>query len=136
MWALLMAIGLLVPALIYFDLFWATLTTLGITLVAGACVFGLENSAHTQRFLTHHGARPGLVWLIKMLIWGIGLVILCARWRSSQYCRSCMHPGRRAKTGSPEPWYHRSISVWPFSAVWPFGAPLPPSPFHSSSPWR
>ena len=44
--------------------------------MAGASVFGLENRARTQRFLTIHGARSWLVWLVKLLIWGVGLVML------------------------------------------------------------
>ncbi len=38
-----------------------------IALIAGVSVFGLENRRRTYRFLVHHGARPGLVWLAKLI---------------------------------------------------------------------
>jgi hypothetical protein len=68
-WCLLVAIGLVLPALIgpiYLDAWYFAsegllLISAGINLLAGASVFGLENRGRTQRFLTHHGARPGLV---------------------------------------------------------------------------
>ena len=80
-WGLLMAIGVVLPAPIYLassslDSIWLMLIGIGVSLVAGASVFGLENRARTQRFLTIHGARSWLVWLVKLLIWGVGLVML------------------------------------------------------------
>ncbi len=47
-----------------------------IALVAGINVFGMENRGRTQRFLTHHGARPGLVWLVKLAVWCVGLAMI------------------------------------------------------------
>ena len=55
---------------------WTLLINIGIALVAGASVFGLENRRRTQRFLTHHGARPKLVWLAKLATWAMGLAAI------------------------------------------------------------
>ncbi len=52
---------------------WFTLVSTVVALTAGVSVFNLENRARTHRFLAYHGARPGLVWLIKLAIWSIGL---------------------------------------------------------------
>ena len=79
-WCLLAGIGLVLPALIgptyldagYFAPEWLLLISTGISLVAGVSAFGLENRDRTQRFLTHHGARPGQVWLVKLAVWGVG----------------------------------------------------------------
>ena len=30
----------------------------------------------TQRFLVHHGARPGMVWLVKVITWGLGPAVV------------------------------------------------------------
>ena len=87
-WCSLAAIGLVIPMLFLlrwgYDTLrgyamaseWLLLISIGIALVAGANVFGLENRARTQRFLTHHGARPGLVWLVKLAVWGVGLAAI------------------------------------------------------------
>ena len=83
-WCLLAVIGLLLPALIgpiyldagYFAPEGLLLISIGISLVAGASVFGLENRNRTQRFLTHHGTRPGLVWLVKLVVWGAGVTAI------------------------------------------------------------
>jgi hypothetical protein len=90
-WALLAAIWLVTPGLMFL---WSgyspnpeglALISVGISLAAGASVFGLENRSRTQRFLTHHGAWPGLVWLIKLVVWvaalcGIGMLGLAMSW--------------------------------------------------------
>jgi hypothetical protein len=80
-WGLLAAIGLLASALarlwlVYLETTWPLLIGTGISLVAGASVFGLENRARTQRFLAHHGARPGLVWMVKLAVWSVGLAVI------------------------------------------------------------
>jgi len=80
-WCLLAAIGLVPPTLIflssgYLDFSWIVILSIGVALVAGASVFGLENRVRTHRFLTHHGARPGLVWLVKLAVWGLGLAVI------------------------------------------------------------
>jgi hypothetical protein len=81
-WGLLTAIWLIAPGLIFLWLGYSpnfeglSLTGLGISLVAGASVFGLENRSRTQRFLTHHGARPGLVWLSKLAVWSVALCLI------------------------------------------------------------
>ncbi len=78
-WGLLPTIALVLAALIFLTIGyrpiseWLLMMSIGIALVAGASVFGLENRARTQRFLTHHGARTGLVWLVKLAVWGMGL---------------------------------------------------------------
>jgi hypothetical protein len=48
--------------------------TIGLT--AGVSVFNVENRDRTHRFLAHHGARPGLVWLVKLAVWTFGLWLL------------------------------------------------------------
>ncbi len=71
-WFYLLAFGLIFPVALYlvtmpiayqrdmtFALPWNGL----VALVAGVSVFGLENQRRTYRFLVHHGARPGTVWL-------------------------------------------------------------------------
>ncbi len=55
---------------------WVFIGALGISSAAGASVFGLENRARTQRFLVQHGARPGTVWLVKVMTWGLGPAVL------------------------------------------------------------
>lgn len=54
------------------------LVATALSAVAAASVFGLENRARTQQFLTHHGARPGLVWLVKLAVWVMGLALIWA----------------------------------------------------------
>ena len=49
------------------------LLNLLVGLVAGVHVFNVENRALTQRFLANHGARPGLVWLVKVGVWTFGV---------------------------------------------------------------
>jgi ABC-type transport system involved in multi-copper enzyme maturation permease subunit len=80
-WCLLAAIGLVAPLLVYvrfgvLDLSIMMILSIGVALFAGANIFGLENRARTQRFLTHHGARPRLVWTVKLAIWSVGLTLI------------------------------------------------------------
>ena len=79
-WLVLAAIVLVYPTFSFLtghiDAMWLVLTSMGVTLAAGANAFGLENRARTQRFLTHHGARAGFVWLVKLTVWGAGLAII------------------------------------------------------------
>jgi hypothetical protein len=58
------------------DWFWFFLASVPMVLVAGASALGLENSARTYPFLAHHGARPGLVWLVKLSVWAIGAALI------------------------------------------------------------
>jgi len=52
--------------------------SLGIVgLVLGVNVFNAENRGRTQRFLAHHGARPGVVWLVKL---AVGLATVAPIW--------------------------------------------------------
>ena len=60
----------------YLDPSFMMLIDIAIALVAGINVFGMENRGRTQRFLTHHGARPGLVWLVKLMVWCLGLFLI------------------------------------------------------------
>jgi hypothetical protein len=80
-WCLLAAVVLVYPMLSFLtgsrlDAMWLVLTSIGVTVAAGANTFGLENRARTQRFLTHHGAQAGLIWLVKLTVWGTGLAII------------------------------------------------------------
>ena len=47
-----------------------------VVIATGASAFGLENRDRTQRFLVHHGARPGSVWLVKVMTWLVGLMAI------------------------------------------------------------
>jgi hypothetical protein len=47
-----------------------------IGIVAGVNAYGAETRARTHRFLAHHGARPGLVWLVKAGVCVLGLMLL------------------------------------------------------------
>jgi ABC-type transport system involved in multi-copper enzyme maturation permease subunit len=82
-WLFLLALGLVCPALFLispenppapFLVTWNAI----IALAAGASVFGLENRRRTYRFLVHHGARPGLVWLAKLATWCFGMALIWA----------------------------------------------------------
>jgi hypothetical protein len=80
-WCLLAVIGLAVPLPFYFstgslDLSLMTPLDVIIALVAGINVYGMEHRGRTQRFLTHHGARPGLVWAVKLAVWCVGLAVI------------------------------------------------------------
>jgi hypothetical protein len=82
-WILLAAISLVLPApfylrLVHFDSFWLMVISIGVTLVAGASVFGRESQGRTHRFLAYHGARSGFVWLIKLAVWSTGMVMVWA----------------------------------------------------------
>lgn len=80
-WLLLMVIGLLgsIPVLVdagSLDATFMIFADIGIALAAGVSVCGLENQAGTQRLLNHHAARPGLVWLVKLAVWCLGLAVI------------------------------------------------------------
>ena len=82
-WFLLAAIALGPPLLViyfqsYIDSFWLLFLSIVVVLVAGVSAFGQENRARTQRFLVHHGARPGLVWLVKVSVWVTGVAVIGA----------------------------------------------------------
>ncbi len=62
--------------LAYLDPIWFMLVSIGVTLAAGVNVFELENRTRTQRFLAYHGARPGLVWLVKLAVWSAALAMI------------------------------------------------------------
>ena len=74
-WFFLTAFAIVVTAMSYaleawsLDPLWLTIIALVGFLTAGVNVFGLENRARSYRFLVHHGARPGLVWAIKLATW-------------------------------------------------------------------
>jgi hypothetical protein len=55
---------------------WIGVTSAVVALTAGVSVFGIENRSNTQRFMVHHGAQPGLVWLIKLCVWLFGLAVI------------------------------------------------------------
>ena len=83
-WLLLLAIGMICPVLLFIlpghlnlgnSPFPAACNTI-IALIAGISVFGLENRRRTYRFLGHHGARPGLVWLARIGTWCFGLALI------------------------------------------------------------
>ena len=47
-------------------------------IAAGVNVFGPENQGKTYRFLAHHGVGPGLVWTVKIGLWSVAMVAVCA----------------------------------------------------------
>ncbi len=80
-WFALAVIGVLssAPVLLFtgsVDPPFLVLAGMGTALAAGVSVFGFENRAGTQRFLNHHAARPGLVWLVKLTVWCLGLAAI------------------------------------------------------------
>ncbi|QEH32448.1 ABC-2 family transporter protein [Aquisphaera giovannonii] len=46
-----------------------------VALLVGLNMFGMETRAGTQRLLAGHGVRPGVVWLVRLIVW---LLPLCA----------------------------------------------------------
>ncbi len=42
-----------------------------LALMNGVLVFNVENRGQTHRFLLHHGARPGVVWAVKVVTWWV-----------------------------------------------------------------
>jgi ABC-2 family transporter protein len=82
MWLSLAAVAIALPAFGHFfyssyrDSFWLVILAGVGFLAAGVSVFGLENRARTYRFLVHHGARPALVWTVKLATWICGLAAI------------------------------------------------------------
>ncbi len=82
LWSMLAAIAVAHSAWLYtdggpaYDRVWLLTIDLVIVLAAGASGFGLENRARTYRFLVHHGARTGSVWLVKVMTWSFGLALI------------------------------------------------------------
>ena len=81
-WFWLALVGIALPGAVYYpapryaESFWlAMLSGIGF-MAAGVSVFGLETRARTYRFLNHHGARPGVVWLVKLATWVGGLAMV------------------------------------------------------------
>ena len=77
-WLLLVPISLIVPWVIAGtpQTQWFAITNAAVALTAGVSVFGIQHRANTQRFLVHHGARAGLVWLVKVGVWLFGLAVI------------------------------------------------------------
>ena len=104
-WFLLAAIALVPPLLASLfqsnlDVTPLALAGVLVALVAGASALGLENRARTHRFLVHHGARPGLVWLVKLSVWVTGVAVIGA-------LLACL-AGMLTITGLPRSWIRRS----------------------------
>ena len=75
-WLLVAVIGLGLPVAAsllspHFDELVEVVLVAMAGLVAGVSVFGTENASGSQRFLVHHGVKPGTVWWRKFLIWGV-----------------------------------------------------------------
>jgi ABC-type transport system involved in multi-copper enzyme maturation permease subunit len=59
------------------DLIGLVLAANGLAaILAGAWVFGSEQSGRTYRFLAHHGVRPALAWPVKTAVWVAALALL------------------------------------------------------------
>jgi ABC-2 family transporter protein len=77
-WWLLLPIGLVLPWIIAGtpQAQWFAITNAVVAITAGVSVFGIQHRTNTQRFLVHHGARAGLVWLVKVCVWLFGLAVI------------------------------------------------------------
>jgi hypothetical protein len=77
-WWLLLPIGLVLPWIIAGtpQPQWFAITNAIVAITAGVSVFGIQHRTNTQRFLVHHGARAGLVWLVKVCVWLFGLAVI------------------------------------------------------------
>lgn len=81
-WWWMLALALFMPVSLSFwnhspdDAIYWLLFLAGTAIVAGVIAFGVENAGRTYQFLAHHGARPSLVWLVRMAVWGPALGIL------------------------------------------------------------
>jgi ABC-type transport system involved in multi-copper enzyme maturation permease subunit len=77
-WLLLVPTSLIVPWVIAGtpQVGWFAITNAAVALTAGVSVFGIQHRANSQRFLVHHGARAGLVWLVKVGVWLFGLAVI------------------------------------------------------------
>lgn len=47
-----------------------------LALMTGVATFNAENRGRTHRFLDQHGARPGMVWAVKVLMWWAATAML------------------------------------------------------------
>jgi len=74
-WQAIVAAGVILPALLHLGLGFESAALLWFVcgpvaaIVAGVSVFNGDNRGRTHRFLAQHGARPGVVWGVKTLIW-------------------------------------------------------------------
>jgi ABC-type transport system involved in multi-copper enzyme maturation permease subunit len=77
-WLLLLPIGLILPLVIAGtpQALWFAITNAAVAITAGVSVFGIQHRTNTQRFLVHHGARAGLVWLVKVGVWLCSLAVI------------------------------------------------------------
>ena len=77
----LVLLGLAVALLTYLGwsqsqaLAWSVYA-LAAVILAGISVFGIENRARSQAFLTNHGVGPRLVWLVKVGMWVAAMTAL------------------------------------------------------------
>ncbi len=81
-WLRFVGLGLFLPALMAIfgsrnGILFIILLNAAIALFAGVEIFGAENRKKTYRFLAHQGAKPGLVWLAKVVVW---LAAMTAIW--------------------------------------------------------
>jgi len=76
---------------------WA-LGALLVGVVLGANAFNAENRRGTQRFLAAHGARPGVVWLVKLAVSLAAAPPAWFVWLALSY------RGTGKWTGAPEGW--------------------------------
>lgn len=85
LWWRLALIGLVVPVILSVwsndsrqvggTPFWA-LFNVGAGILAGVNIFGTEYGSRTRRFLVHHAARPGMIWMVKTLLWLAALAVI------------------------------------------------------------
>ena len=89
------------------------LGSLAVSLVAGANVFNAENRRGTQRFLAHHGARPGVIWLAKL---AVGLATVAPIWLFSVWLTPTLWVVR-GNGLAPAPWAVGGFVGFLFAAV-------------------
>jgi hypothetical protein len=84
LWWKLALVALFLPILL---LFWTSGRTgseplllvlfgVGVGILAGVNVLGTEYGARSRPFLAHHAVRPGMIWLVRTVVWLAALVPL------------------------------------------------------------
>jgi len=89
------------------------LGALAVGLIAGVNVFNAENRRGTRRFLAHHGARPGVVWLAKV---AVGLAAVAPIWLISIGLSSSLWSGSEWRR-PPALWDAANLAGFRFAAV-------------------
>ncbi|MDR3620762.1 MAG: hypothetical protein P4L85_15525 [Paludisphaera borealis] len=88
---------------------WVWLSMSVTAIVTGVSAFNGENRGRTNRFLLQHGARPGVVWTVKVLIWWS---VAALTWWIASF------PLARPAASPHEPWLtYDSLVLWAASGL-------------------